>query len=240
MLQETQTIIHRSLDFLPIKSYANIHEGNALNIDWQTVAPNVDFIIGNPPFVGKSFQTAAQKADMKKIFAGVKGCGNLDYVACWFKKTADFIRGTKTACAFVATNSIVQGVAIPPMWTYLFNRGVKVNFAYQTFKWFSESFDMASVHCVIVGFANFDAPVKKIFDGDTVAVVPFINAYLLGGSNVIVLPHALPLRDDVPIMINGSTPVDNGNLIIEAEKNGFVVTSAPTSLSTISCAIICG
>ena len=227
MIQETQEIIHHDLDFLPLKSYANIHEGNALHLDWKNICPQTDFIIGNPPFVGKSFQTAAQKADMKNIFAGITGYGNLDYVACWFKKAADFIQGTKTACAFVATNSIAQGIAVPPLWTYLFGRGVKVNFVHQTFKWTSESQDIAAVHCVIVGFANFDAPIKKIFDGQSVRVVPFINAYLLDAPDVIVLPQAKPQRDDVPPMNVGANPTDGGNLILTINERDELIDKNP-------------
>ena len=229
MIQETQEIIHHDLDFLPLKSYSNIHEGNALQIDWASVAPKVDYIIGNPPFVGKSFQTAAQKSDMAKIFAGIPGYGNLDYVACWFKKAADFIHGTKTACAFVATNSVAQGIAVPPLWTYLFERGVKVNFVHQTFKWASESADLAAVHCVIVGFANFDAPTKKIFNEQGVRVVDNINAYLLDAPNVIVLPKAKPLREDVPPMFVGSCPTDGGNFLLTAEEYKDFIKREPAA-----------
>ena len=233
MIQETQEIIHHALDFLPLKSYANIHEGNALQLDWKAVAPDANYIIGNPPFVGKSFQTAEQKADMSKVFAGISGYGNLDYVACWFKKSADFIHGTKTSCALVATNSIAQGIAVPPLWNYLFGRGVKVNFVHQTFKWTSESADLAAVHCVIVGFANFDAPVKKIFNGKKVCVVPNINAYLLDAPNVIVLPRTKPLLDEIPPMIVGSCPTDGGNFLLTAEERNELISREPAATKWI-------
>ena len=229
MIQETQEIIHHDLDFLPLKSYANIHESNALQTDWKKICPQPNFIIGNPPFVGKSFQTPEQKADMAKIFAGISGYGNLDYVACWFKKAADFIHGTKISCAFVATNSIAQGITVPPLWTYLFGRGVVVNFVHQTFKWTSESADIAAVHCVIVGFANFDAPTKKIFNGQSVRVVDNINAYLLNAPNVIVLPQANPLRQDVPPMIVGSCPTDGGNFLLTANERDDLIKREPAA-----------
>ena len=229
MIQETQEIIHRDLDFLPLKSYSNIVEGNSLQFDWQNICPQPNFIIGNPPFVGKSFQTPAQKSDMKNIFAGIVGYGNLDYVTCWLKKAADFIHGTKISCAFVATNSIAQGIAVPPLWTYLFKRGVKVNFVHQTFKWTSESEDLAAVHCVIVGFANFDAPTKKIFDSKGVRVVENINAYLLDAPDVIVLPQAKPLRDDVPLMIVGSCPTDGGNFLLTADERDNLIKNEPAA-----------
>ena len=234
MKRETEEIVHKSLELFPLKTYANIHEANALRVDWRTIcAGGVDFIISNPPFVGKSFQSAAQKSDMAKIFAGVKGFGNLDYSTCWFKKAADFIAGTKTACAFVATNSIAQGIAVPPLWTYLFGGGVVVNFAHQTFKWMSESFNMAAVHCVVIGFANFAAPVKKIFDGETVTVAQNINAYLLDAPNVIVLPQAQPLREDVPIMIVGSCSTDGGNFLLTADKRDDLIKREPAAAKWI-------
>ncbi|MBE8953444.1 MAG: class I SAM-dependent DNA methyltransferase, partial [Quinella sp. 1Q7] len=217
MIQETQEIIHHDLDFLPLKSYANIHEANALQTDWQKICPQPNFIIGNPPFVGK-IAMPAHESDMAKIFAGISGYGNLDYVACWFKKAADFIHGTKTACAFVATNSIAQGIAVPPLWTYLFGRGVVVNFVHQTFKWTSESTDIAAVHCVIIGFANFHAPTKRIFNEQSVRDVENINAYLLDAPNVIVLPQANPLREDVPPIFVGSCPTDGRNFLLTAEE----------------------
>ena len=233
MIQETQEIINHNIDSLPLKSYANIREGNALQLDWKSVAPEVDYIIGNPPFVGKSFQTTAQKADMSKVFAGISGHGNLDYVACWFKKAADFIHGTKTSCALVATNSIAQGIAVPPLWNYLFERGVKINFVHQTFKWTSESADLAAVHCVIVGFANFDAPTKRIFNGKNVRVVPNINAYLLDAPNVIVLPRTKPLFDEIPPMIVGSCPTDGGHFLLTAEECDELVAREPAAAKWI-------
>ena len=229
MIQETQEIIHRDLDFLPLKSYSNIVEGNSLQLDWQKVCPQPNYIIGNPPFVGKSFQTPAQKSDMKNIFASISGYGNLDYVTCWLKKAADFIHDTKISCAFVATNSIAQGIAVPPLWTYLFKLGVKINFVYQTFKWTSESEDLAAVHCVIVGFANFDAPIKKIFDSKGVRVVQFINAYLLDAPDVIVLPRAKPLREDIPLMIVGSCPTDGGNFLLTADERDNLIKNEPAA-----------
>ena len=229
MIQETQEIIHRDLDFLPLKSYSNIVEANSLQLDWQNVCPNPNYIIGNPPFVGKSFQSPAQKSDMKNIFAGVKDFGNLDYVTCWLKKAADFIHDTNISCAFVATNSIAQGIAVPPLWTYLFKLGVKINFVYQTFKWTSESEDLAAVHCVIVGFANFDAPIKKIFDSKGVRVVQFINAYLLDAPDVIVLPRAKPLREDIPLMIVGSCPTDGGNFLLTADERDDLIKNEPAA-----------
>ena len=165
---------------------------------------------------------SAQKSDMAHVFKGIKNFGNLDYVACWYKKAADFINGTKIACAFVSTNSVSQGIAVEPLWTYLFAKGIVINFVHQTFKWFSESADKASVYCVVVGFANFAAPVKKIFNGKDFKVVDFINAYLVEGANVIVKPKAEP-PEGIPPMLVGCCPVDDGNfLFTENELADFL------------------
>lgn len=168
MLAETAEIVHKPLKILPLRSYPNIHLGNALSSDWGEICPvsELTYIVSNPPFVGKSYQTKAQKKDMAAVFEGVKGYGNLDYVACWFKKAADFIAGTKIRCAFVSTNSICQGIAVPPLWKYLFAHEIKINFAHRTFKWQSETPDQAAVHCVIIGFSLYTVPHQMIFEGD--------------------------------------------------------------------------
>ena len=230
MIQETRQIIHRDLDFLPLKSYSNIHEGNALHTDWENVCPQPNFIIGNPPFVGKSFQTKTQKADVAKIFSGIAGYGNLDYVACWFKIAADFIEHKKVFCAFVATNSITQGVAVPPLWRYLRKLGVEINFAHQAFKWTSESSELAAVHCVIIGFST--APIEKpkiIFKEGRKVIANNINAYLLDAPDVIVLPRPTPLSDDVPPMNVGSCPTDGGNFLLSADEYENFIKREPAA-----------
>lgn len=218
MLKETAEIIHKPLEVFPLKSYTNIHEGNALETNWQEIISPTDcnYIISNPPFVGKSFQTQQQKSDMAKIFEGVKGYGNLDYVASWYKKAVDFIAGSQIRCAFVSTNSISQGIAVPPLWKYIFAQGVHIDFAHRTFKWTSESENSAAVHVVIISLSQVENLPKFIFDGEEKKEVENINAYLLNAPNVIVEPRSKALGN-VPPMIVGSCPTDGGNLIVEAE-----------------------
>ena len=227
MMTETSEIVHKDLDFLPLKTSATIVEANALTMDWHTVAPQANYIMGNPPFVGKSYQTKTQKTEMANIFDGIKGYGNLDYVTCWYKKAADFIQNTHIKCAFVSTNSICQGIAVPPLWNYLFNNGVVINFAYRTFKWQSESTDMAQVHCIIVGFSMIDTP-KIIFDGDKIIEAQNINAYLLDAPNIIVEPRNKPLFD-VPPMYVGVMPCDNGNFILSEIERAELVKKYPAA-----------
>lgn len=152
MMKETEDVVHMTLDFLPLKTVAHIIEGNALDINWNDVIPNYElsYIMGNPPFVGFTYMSDMQKQDMERIFPGVK---NLDFVCGWYKKANDYIKNTKIECGFVSTNSIVQGETVARLWKFL---SFKINYAYQTFIWDSEANAKAHVHCVIIGFADFD------------------------------------------------------------------------------------
>lgn len=162
MMQETQSIVEMNLDFLPLKSYVNIVEGNALRMDWQEVLPpsQCNYIMGNPPFVGYSLQSKEQKADMLDIYVDEKGksyktAGKIDYVAGWYFKAAEYIQDTGVRTAFVSTNSITQGEQVAVVWKPLYDRfGIHIDFAWRTFIWNSESNEKAHVHCVIIGFST--------------------------------------------------------------------------------------
>ena len=205
MAQETQAIIHRDLDFLPLKSYSNIVKSNALQLDWQKICPQPNYIIGNPPFVGRRYRSTAQKADLAKFFQ----YKDVDYVACWFKKAADFMSNSTARAAFVATNSIVQGEQVAAVWKFL---DIHIDFAHRTFRWDSESTQKAHVHCVIVGFSHArNLNPKIIFDGDKKITAKNINAYLLDAPNILVESRPNHLQDFVPPMIYGNMPRDELN-----------------------------
>ena len=219
MMAETEKIIHHDIDFLPLKSYANIVEGNSLRIEWGSVCPKeeLDYIIGNPPFVGFTYMTASQKEDMQQLFPGIK---NLDYVCCWYKKANDYIQGTKIECAFVSTNSIAQGETVARFHSQL---NFKINFAYQSFVWSSEASQKAAVHCVIIGFAMFDRTHKYIYNDNAKTETKQINAYLCDAPNILVGSRNKPLCD-IPKMIYGNKPADGGFLIIEdCDKEEFLL-----------------
>ena len=219
MMAETEKIIKHDIDFLPLKSYANIHEGNSLRNNWEEVCPKeeLDYIIGNPPFVGFTYMSSEQKEDMQTIFPKVK---NLDYVCCWYKKASDFITDTDIEVAFVSTNSIVQGETVGRFWPFM--KGDVINFAYRTFRWDSEASLKAHVHCVIIGFSKHSRPKKYIFENGQMFAVNSINDYLLEGNNIIIGSRNTPVCD-VPKMIYGNKPVDGGNLIIEdADLSSFL------------------
>ena len=166
MIKKTEDIVHMDLDFLPLKTYANIVEGNALQINWEDVIPKekLNYIMGNPPFVGARLMSPVQKNDLLNIFGSKwKNAGNLDYVSCWYKKSADIMKGTDISAALVSTNSITQGEQVPILWKSLFDQGININFAHKTFRWDSESNSKAHVHCVIIGYscANITPPPPK-------------------------------------------------------------------------------
>ena len=156
MMGETERIIQFNNDYLPLKPYANIHEGNALRRDWSSVvAPEeLDYIIGNPPFVGARLMSDTQKDDVLATFGPKwKNVGNLDYVSCWYKKAAEMMKGTHIQAALVSTNSVTQGEQVANLWAPLLADGLHLNFAHRTFRWDSEATLKAHVHCVILGFS---------------------------------------------------------------------------------------
>ena len=224
MLQETEGAIGKNLQALPLKNYATIICANALRVDWKKIIPNSSFlipnyIIGNPPFIGYSNQSTQQKSDMRVAYGENPKVGKIDYVAAWYRKVAEFIRGTDIRCAFVSTNSITQGEQCADVWKILYEKfNVHVDFAHRTFKWLSDSDNMAHVHCVVVGFSSApNLKPKKIFDGDKVHIADNINFYLTDGEIVFVGARANPVQEGVPKMISGNRLADGGNLIIEAD-----------------------
>ena len=229
MMHETEEIIQYTLDFLPLKSYANITEGNSIHTDWESVVPKdkLSYIMGNPPFHGFTFMDKAQKEDMAALFKDVK---NLDYVCAWYKKASDYIENTNIEVAFVSTNSITQGETVARFWDFM--KGDIINFAHQTFIWDSEASLKAHVHCVIIGFSKISRQKKYIYNNGTVIIAQNINPYLYDGPNVIVSSRNKPLCD-VPKMIYGNKPADGGFLIIEDEDYETFVKQSPQALPMI-------
>ena len=230
MMKETESIINMQLDYLPLKSYANITHGNALRIDWESVVSKreLSYIMGNPPFVGYSNQSKEQKAEMLSVYVDEKGkpfktAGKIDYVAAWYYKAAQYMIATQIRTAFVSTNSITQGEQVTAVWYPLFDMfGINITFAHRTFKWNSEANEKAAVHCVIVGFDIGCDNEKIIFDGEWKKTVMNINPYLIDGPNIFVESRKKPLCD-VPEMITGNRPADGGHLIIEdADLTAFI------------------
>ena len=289
MMKETEEIVERDLNFLPLSTSATIVEGNALRMDWLTleneakndfvfadklnvykidekfgmmsvheptipynahytelnvVTPEIterkfpekdiktsvtyDYIIGNPPFVGARFMEKRQKEDVISIFGkDWHGAGDLDYVCCWYKKAFDLIKGTKTRCAFVSTNSVTQGTSVANLWKPLFADGIHFDFAWRTFKWANETTDkknMATVHCVIIGFSVAENTKPKIiFENEHEKIeAKNINGYLLDAPDIFIEKRMSPLFG-VPPLLTGSQRIDNDEFMFtDAEKNEFV------------------
>lgn len=231
MMKETEKILLVPLEFLPLKTNAFIVEGNALRVDWERVVPKskLNYIMGNPPFVGARLMGKEQKADVNTIFPGWKNAGNLDYVCCWYKKASDMMQGTSVRSALVSTNSVSQGESVANLWKPLFDDGVHIDFAYRTFRWDSEAKIKAHVHCVIIGFsvAASSTP-KKLFDGDRYQVANNINGYLLDGENVFVESRSKPICN-VPEIGIGNKPIDGGFYLFEKEEMEEFIKKEPSS-----------
>ena len=281
MLAETERIVHQDIDFLPLKPYHNIREGNALRMDWDVIeypsdiptiyAKNAhviyedeakwiagepvvefddvnvvagnyqrgfksnakryevkyDYIIGNPPFVGYAYQTKEQKEDLRVL---MKGFGNnIDYVAGWYYKASQIIRNTNTRCALVSTNSITQGEQVAAIWKPMFEKfGIHFDFAYRTFRWDSEATLKAHVHCVIIGFSSCDSQrEKRIYLNDNQIIhADNINGYLLNAPTIFIEKNSKPLCD-VPPMIRGSSPIDDGNLLMTIDEKDEYLKNEP-------------
>ena len=239
MLAETEHIIHQDIDFLPLKSYTNIHEGNALRIDWETVVPKdrLNYIIGNPPFVGYSLQSKEQKDDILSVFVDIDGkpfktAGKIDYVAGWYYKASELMQHTNIRAALVSTNSIIQGEQVAAIWKPLKELfGIHINFAHRTFRWDSEASLKAHVHCVIVGFSQVNTT-TFIYDNDQKREVCNINAYLIDAPDVFIESRKTPLCD-VPEMVTGNRPADGGHLIVEAKDYDDFIKQEPASIPYI-------
>ena len=290
MLHETSAIVGVELNFLPLKTNANIVEGNALKLDWATLGEedpmgflftdklnyyiekdfgegfiasepkpeygnyykelNVvakkaeekqlpknepkrvvyDFIMGNPPFVGYTFQSEKQKEDLSLLSTQMGK--NIDYVVGWYIKASRLIQFKQTKCAFVSTNSITQGEQVVEVWRSLFELyGIQIDFAYRTFKWDSESEQKAHVHCVIIGFSHKDSLKKEkiIFDENgEKQIAQIINPYLMDAPVVWIEKRKMPICN-VSKINKGSQPTDGGNLIISAEEYDDFIKKEPNA-----------
>lgn len=236
LLQETEQIVGHSIDFLPLKTYSNIVEGNALRMDWNNVVPctELDYIMGNPPFVGSSLQSKEQKEDILSIFVDKKGkthktAGKLDYVSGWYLKSAQFIDKTSIRVAFVSTNSITQGEQVAFLWKPLVELyHIHIDFAWQTFIWDSEASEKANVYCVIIGFSSIENNNKKqiITRKNEKILSDNINFYLLPEKNVFIESRKDPLCE-VPDICKGFQATDNGFLILSQTERDDMVKSDP-------------
>ena len=241
MMKATEEIVQMSLDFLPLKSYANIVEGNALRVDWESVVPKAElnYIMGNPPFVANSGRVSAKESSVKAMMSvdqkeekqalfGKSG-GVLDYVACWYKKAAIYMKNTNVKAAFVSTNSICQGEQVAPLWKPLCQDGIYINFAHRSFKWKSEASKKATVFVVIVGFSYNKTESNYLYDNESLKIVKHINAYLVEAEDVFIEKRNKPLCD-AATMHRDSQPTDDGNFIFTETEYLDFIKQYPTAV----------
>lgn len=233
MMQETDEIVGFNLDPLPLKTYNNIHEGNALRMDWNEVVPaaELNYIMGNPPFLGARIMSSEQKDDLISVFgAKWKNIGNMDYVTGWYKKSLEMMQSNPLIqAALVSTNSITQGEQVANLWGPLMSQGIVIDFAWRTFIWDSEASDKAHVHCVIIGFSTKGSKTKHIFEKDKIIVASNINAYLVDAPSVTIDNSSKPICQ-VAEMVFGSMPNDGGFLSdYSSEDKARIVKDYPQS-----------
>ncbi len=225
----------QNIALIPLKQSANILHTNALTTDWETLVPKTElnYILGNPPFVGSKVMSAVQRAEVVKEFNGKPGSGVLDYVSAWYAKAAKYIRNTNIEAAFVSTNSIVQGEQTSILWGELLEKyHIKINFAHRTFKWTNEAKGKAAVYCIIVGFSTQDRKDKRIFVYEDIKGEPHeikaknINPYLVDAANVLIGKRTKPISK-VPPMSFGNMPLDGGHLLLSAEEKDEFLQKEP-------------
>ena len=231
---------------LPLRKSASIINANSLQTDWHSLIismpwdkeePKFNYIVGNPPFIGKHLQNAAQKADMENIFKDVKGAGVMDYVSAWYIKAVQYLQKFNSEkqqikVAFVSTNSIVQGEQVGILWNEMFNKyKIKIHFAHRTFRWNNEAKGNAAVHVVIIGFSNFDISEKLIYEYENIKAeaheikVKNINPYLVEGKDFVIGSRKKAICN-VPEMLKGSQPTDGGNLLLSNEEKEIFVKNS--------------
>lgn len=240
MMKETEDIVHLPLDFLPLKSFTNIHEGNALRMDWEQVVSKdeLNYIMGNPPFVGYGLQTKEQKEDVLNIYLDKSGkpyksAGKIDYVACWYYKAAQLMHHSHISTAFVSTNSITQGEQVIGVWKPLYDLfHIEIFFAWKTFKWNSESSKQAAVHCVIIGFNCLKNINKYIYDFQKTYEANNISPYIIDMPTTFIESNSKPICN-IPKMVTGNRPADGGHLIIEEQDYSDFITKEPKAKNYI-------
>ena len=237
MMKETENIVNLSLDFLPLKTNAYIVEGNALRLDWNEIVPKdkLNYIMGNPPFIGYSMQNPEQKTDIRSIYVDennkpYKTAGKIDFVAGWYFKAAQLIQNTNIRTAFVSTNSITQGEQVAGVWKPLYERfNIHIDFAWRTFKWSSQSTTQAAIHCVIIGFSFVNTnKTKYIYSDNLINEAQNINPYLLNASTIFIESRKKPICNVLP-MSTGNRPADGGHLIIERDDYENFLKKEPSA-----------
>lgn len=218
---------------LPLKPSGHIVCGNATVLDWNNVCLNDQnteiYVLGNPPYCGSTYQTNQQKADMNRVFYGIRNYKSLDYISCWFLKAADYVKDAENASfAFVSTNSICQGEQVELLWPHILERGLEIIFAHRSFKWQNNAKNNAGVTVVVIGIRKESSIPKLLFTGKNIKTAINIGPYLSPGRNIIVKKESKPISN-LPKLTYGNKPVDGGNLILSKVDKDKLLTEFPES-----------
>jgi len=226
---------------LPLTKSGRIVHGNALELDWRTIVKpaELNYVLGNPPFGGKRYQSREQKSDLARVFKGIKGAGVLDFAAPWYRLAVEYMcENPDIETGFVSTSSITQGEQVSILWRDLLDRGARINFAHRTFQWSSEARGKAAVHCVIIGFALHDAAEKRLFDYETIQGEPHetgarnINPYLVDATDILPRSRRTSVSD-APAIGFGSMPNDGGHLMLSPEERAALLEEEPRAAKWI-------
>jgi type I restriction-modification system DNA methylase subunit len=225
---------------IPLKSSPQIRHANALRLDWSEVLPaeRCSYVLGNPPFLGKTYQSKEQKADLAAVMHGIHGAGDLDFVCGWYVLAAQYMKSTGTQAAFVSTNSITQGEQVAVLWGEMQRLSMHTHFAHRTFQWSNEASGKAAVHCVIVGFGPENQTVKTIYEYEDIKGLPHavpvkrINAYLVDAPDVLLNKRTTPVCNVSP-MANGGKATDGGNLLLSDEEKAELISVEPKAAKWI-------
>ncbi|MBP8063983.1 MAG: class I SAM-dependent DNA methyltransferase, partial [Acinetobacter sp.] len=230
MNQKFKEVLGESTPTLPLQAGGNIVHGNATRVDWEKVCPKKEsdeiYILGNPPYLGYALQSSEQKEDMAFVFQNLDNYKKLDFIACWFYLGAKYIKGYNAQYAFVSTNSICQGEQVAILWQNIFDKNLEICFAHQSFKWKNNAKANAGVAVVIIGIRNISLKEKRLYLDLKYSIVKVINAYLVASSNIIIESRHSTLSN-LPEMIKGSSPGDNGNLLLDEIEKDILINKYP-------------
>ena len=221
---------------LPLTKSATIVHGNALRMDWNDVVPaaELNYVLGNPPFIGAKLMSSEQRADLLAVAGNLKSAGLLDFVCAWYLQAAGYVLDHPVSCAFVSTNSITQGEQVGVLWGEMLRQGFRINFAHRTFRWRNEARGVAAVHCVIVGFTRAEAAPKRLFDYEDVRGEPQeriagnINPYLVDAADVLLPNRSAPISP-VPHIGIGNKPIDGGHYLFTTEERDAFIAAEPAA-----------
>ena len=235
MMKETENIVQKDLEFLPLKSYSHVQQANALTKDWNEIITfdRLSYIIGNPPFKGKKTRKKEQKEELERLI-GTDSTqpGNLDYVSGWYFKAARFIQGTNIKVSFVSTINITRGEQVSLLWKALLEKyNITIYYAYLPFDWYSEAKKNAQVHCTIIGFGctKNDDP-KVIYSGtedEAPRIAKNISPYLRDEENILVSSRPSAPLCGVPSTGIGNKPIDGGNFLFKPNEKADFIKKEP-------------